>query len=416
MSQPIRILLLDIDGVLIQPGGYRAAVRAALNYYLQQMGFSDHQQATLLPDEAVLARFEANRITSEWDMTPITLAILLEEILARLPDLHPDGSLAELLDKVNAARQLQPGSSLDLGDLPYAAVIDRISASLQPGEVPSLAALRLSNHASSNRLFPHLSGSPVLGELISSTRDWRRSPVTRLFQHFTLGSRAFQLFYHWPAEIESPSMIGMHDQTLLTPEQTQALLQCQASGQFHLAAYTLRSSLPPREFPASLVGFSPEAETALEIAGLSFIPLIGYGRLDYLARANGEDISQYIKPSPVQAVAAILAALTHNELDSVIQAREFVFDQLIPAALSTIPSSGLEIHVFEDSRGGIEAAQSATRLLSAVGIPAKLFAWGISADPHKRQALRAVTDRVFESTPEAIQAALGELSSGLDHD
>ncbi len=407
MSQPVRVLLLDIDGVLVQPGGYRAAVRATLGHYLQQMGLSDRLQATLPPDEAVMARFEANRITSEWDMAPISLAILLEEILARLPSLRPPGSLAQLLVDVKSGLQAQPGFELDFSELPYHAVIDRIGAELQPGEAPSLAALRLADHSAPNRLFPHLAGSPVLGELFSTTRDWQRSLVTHLFQHFTLGSRAFQLFYRRPAEIESPSLIGMYDKPLLSPEQTQSLLQGQAAGKFHLAAYTLRSSLPPREFPESLVGFSPEAETALEIAGLSLIPLIGYGRLDYLARANGENISRYLKPSPVQAIAAILAAFTHNELDAVIQAREFVFDGLIPAGLSTLPGSGLEVHVFEDSRGGIEAAQDAARLLTEVGVPVTMFAWGISTDIHKRRALEQVTRRVYASTSQAIQAALG---------
>ncbi len=413
MSQPVRVFLLDIDGVLVQPGGYRAAVRATLGHYLQQMGFSDHQPASLAPDEDVMARYEANRITSEWDMAPISLAVVLDEILARLPDLRPASSLNQVLMDVNAALQDQPEFRLEFSDLPYTTVIDRIGANCQPGEVPSLAAMRLADHTAPGRLFPHLSGSAVLGELFSATRDWQRSPVTRLFQHFTLGSRAFQLFYRRPPEIESPSLIGMYDKPLLAPEQTQALLHGQATGQFHLAAYTLRSSLPPREFPESLVGFSPEAETALEIAGLSLIPLIGYGRLDYLARANGENISQYLKPSPVQAIAAILASFTHNELDAVIQAREFVFDRLLPAGLSTLSGSGLEVHVFEDSRGGIEAAQDAARLLTEVGVPVELFAWGISADSHKRRALEQVTQRIFASTSEAIQAAFGAPGSFL---
>ena len=32
------VLLLDIDGVLVKPGGYRAALHATLNYFVNLMG------------------------------------------------------------------------------------------------------------------------------------------------------------------------------------------------------------------------------------------------------------------------------------------------------------------------------------------------------------------------------------------
>ncbi len=35
-----RVLLLDIDGVLVRPGGYRAALHATLNYFVNLMGLA----------------------------------------------------------------------------------------------------------------------------------------------------------------------------------------------------------------------------------------------------------------------------------------------------------------------------------------------------------------------------------------
>ena len=354
MIQPTRIFLFDIDGVLVHPGGYRAAVRATLGYFLHQMGLPstmpDGFVESLLPGEGVMARFEANRITSEWDMAPISLAIILEAVFEKVPVQVPGGSLAEVLAAVKAALPGRAGFGLDFSHLPYNSTIDRIGSALLPGEIPSQTALRLSNPPAQGSLFPHLQ-TPLLEELFSATRDWERSTITRIFQHFTLGSAAFQICYRKPAELEAPSLLGLYDTPFLTPELTQALIQAESAGEVHLAAYTLRASLPPREIPVNLPGFSPEADYALGMCKLLHIPLIGYGRLDYLAQITGEDITRYLKPSPIQAVAAILAALTHNELDAVIQAREFVFDNILPVHLSPFKATGLEVHVFEDFSG-----------------------------------------------------------------
>lgn len=402
MPKTTRIFLFDIDGVLIQPGGYRAAVRATLGYFLNQMGLPE----SLAPDDAIMSFYEANRITSEWDMTPISLAIILEAVISKLTAVNLSGDLPQVLSAIQSALPAQGKIWSGYQDLPYIPVIEQIGSAYQTGETPSLTALRLADQASGGSLFPHLSGSPILTEMFSATRDWERSWITRIFQHFTLGSAAFELCYHRPAEIQTPGLIPLYDTPLLSAALTEKLREGNANGQFHLAAYTLRASLPPREIPMIPPGYSPEAETALQIANLLDIPLIGYGRLDYLARVTDEDINHYLKPSPIQALASILAALTQNELDAVIQAREFVLENEIPHYLKENPTVKLEIHVFEDSRGGIEAISRAVELLDAAGIVAEMVAWGISDNNHKRKALAEVTQHIFSSTSTALQAAL----------
>jgi hypothetical protein len=74
------ILLLDIDGVLVHPGGYRAALHATLNHFVNLMGLPHFE----FPEEK-LAGFEKRGITSEWDMVPLLLAVLWDDILARQP-------------------------------------------------------------------------------------------------------------------------------------------------------------------------------------------------------------------------------------------------------------------------------------------------------------------------------------------
>ena len=58
----IKIILLDVDGVLVYPGGYRAALRATLDHFIYP---------TLEIDEETLTELERRGIASEWDMAPL---------------------------------------------------------------------------------------------------------------------------------------------------------------------------------------------------------------------------------------------------------------------------------------------------------------------------------------------------------
>ena len=83
----IKIILLDIDGVLVYPGGYRAALRATVNHFIDP---------TLEIDEETLTELERRGIASEWDMAPLLLATYWNDILSRQPiqNLPPEVSSA----------------------------------------------------------------------------------------------------------------------------------------------------------------------------------------------------------------------------------------------------------------------------------------------------------------------------------
>src|SRR5690554_2507184 len=108
------VILFDLDGVLVQPGGYRAAVRETLNYFTQQMGLP-----SLAPDDETIAIFEAQGIICEWDMIPITLAVMLEAAAARL-----DGKLS--LNSLQAASDSLRGISLEDFQVDYAPVLRQL--------------------------------------------------------------------------------------------------------------------------------------------------------------------------------------------------------------------------------------------------------------------------------------------------
>jgi hypothetical protein len=403
------IFLFDIDGVLVEPRGYRAAVQASARYFLSSRG----RNSFPLPDAHDYARLEAQRITSEWDMVPLFLAAAVEQLLAqnRLPQ---------------APARLEELASWDLpcpDPLPdYPALISPLEHFRKPGEYAAETALRVcqnqveppvqveGNMLDQPRPFPHLSGSPLVRELFSDTRSVARSPVTRIFQNYCLGSEAFRDAYQLPPVLDTPSLLITEDLSLLSPALRDILLQRWRASEIDLSAYTLRPSLPPREAGARALGYSPEAEQAVELAGLAGIPIIGYGRILYLAQKYGLETETLVKPSPVQAMAAILAARVREELLALELALHLFQDRgAAGGAFARLAAGGREaaqIHVFEDSPGGIEAVLQAGDLLAEAGLQVQVTPWGITEQKDKVKALRQIGVSVFPTLTAALQEVL----------
>ena len=79
MTRPARkVLLLDIDGVLVRPGGYRRSYRDTVNSFLRELGLERFE----LRDDRFAERFEACEIPAEWDMVPLTLAMVFDYLLS----------------------------------------------------------------------------------------------------------------------------------------------------------------------------------------------------------------------------------------------------------------------------------------------------------------------------------------------
>ncbi len=76
------LLLFDVDGVLIEDGGYYAALIATLNYFNALMGADPIVFGP--PDRD---QFQSRGYVNEWDLCPLCAGILIVETLARHPDL-----------------------------------------------------------------------------------------------------------------------------------------------------------------------------------------------------------------------------------------------------------------------------------------------------------------------------------------
>ena len=112
----IKIILLDVDGVLVHPDGYRAALRATVDHFIEP-----HFNI----DEETLSELEKRGISSEWDMAPLLLASWWNDILSRqsLQNLPTDVASAaiEIIRQrtVNAPTRLfVPEFSLVAGQFP----------------------------------------------------------------------------------------------------------------------------------------------------------------------------------------------------------------------------------------------------------------------------------------------------------
>ena len=124
----LRILLFDMDGVLITPGGYRAAFIATMNHFGQKLGF-----AGLAPSVSEIEVFEAESI-NEWDMIGLSMAAVVRHVAEELP--AEFGDLQTLIERVRAAGL--PSFRPD-----YASIARRTGSQWQRGqEKPSHAGLR----------------------------------------------------------------------------------------------------------------------------------------------------------------------------------------------------------------------------------------------------------------------------------
>ncbi len=345
-----KVILLDIDGVLVHHGGYRAALHATLNHFASLMGLTHFD----FPEEK-LAELEKRGIFSEWDMVPLLLATLWNDILSHRPNLSLPADL------YSAAVEI--GRNVN-GYMPRELVIPEFEYIL--GQYPAEAALR-------HGCFPFIP-MDLRVNILSQSRNVNFSQTMRLFQHYSLGSQVFSQTYNLPVEVETESFLHTHDRSYINNEIRAKLRQPNIC----LAGLTARPSAPPREVDDSHFGYAPEAEIALELVGLSDIPLIAFGKLEYLAAQRRLDPSALIKPSPVHALAATVAALTGDEWFGLQSAGDWFETGQLNGAFADLPRT-FELFVVEDTLGGIHSTQAAGKILRQAGFDVTTHTIGLTS-------------------------------------
>ena len=144
---------------------------------------------------------------------------------------------------------------------------------------------------------------------------------------------------------------------------------------------------------------------ARSLVGLDDYPLIGLGRVHWLAERAGERVEHLVKPSPVQALAAVGAAWSGHEAIALEAALILHRDGELQPPL--VDLDAVIAHVFEDSPGGIDAVKQAVELLQAAGLDIIWQPHGIApAEGPKAKAMVARDVPIYPSINEAIAIAL----------
>jgi hypothetical protein len=248
-------------------------------------------------------------------------------------------------------------------------------------------------------------GHHLYNELLDDVYDMR-TPTTAIFQAHTIGHERFQQTYGYAPQLERESYLLTHDTALLNSETRRKLLNWGLQPNNGMTIFTARPSLPPPDSEADPLGFPPEGDLAAELVQLAHIPMMGSGRLHWLAQRRGKSNgADYIKPSPVHALAAIGAAVSGQESQSLLAAIALIEDGTLIEPLNQLVNETLTVVVFEDSRGGIEANKSAVQLLKNVGVDVILIAVGVSPESSKRRSLaEAGATYVVDNVNQGLEA------------
>jgi hypothetical protein len=357
----MHIYLFDMDAVLLEPGGYRAALTETINYFSRRMELGD-----LAPTPSEIDSFEAGGITSEWDIAPI--AVVAMAIHGSRPDYN------QLAAALSAAWQSNE-YPCETADRVLFANTD--SAALEIGQHRAArAGLR----------------EDWLADSLLQSRDIHRSEVLRIFQQFTLGDD-YERAYGLKRTFQGLSTLQVFDRPMLD-----------RSVPLYSAIYTARPSGAPRDV-APLPGYAPEAELGARQVGLESLPIVGFGSFQWLCQAlgNGARSESFLKPSPVHGLAAIAAALGGPESEAIFAGEAAVRGEWRPPLAELRRKRG-HITVFEDSARSIAGVRQAAALL---GENWGFSGIGIAQTGPKRDVLSRAADRVYENLSLAMTAEIG---------
>jgi hypothetical protein len=230
-------------------------------------------------------------------------------------------------------------------------------------------------------------------------------------QHLVIGSGEVPTTYGVEADLESPPYLAQYDRPLLAPSWRKRVLESLAAGDVGGAIYTARPSLPPADVDGNVIGYSPEAEASRALVGLDSLPLIGAGKMRWLAAQSGEAVERLVKPSPVQALAAIGAAASGLEARSLRSALELHREGRLLPPLDHL--SGATVHVFEDTVGGLAAVEQAIDALRSAGQSVEYEPYGVVVDAPKVQAMAGQHVETYGSIDDALAVALDRVESRL---
>jgi len=392
-------LLFDIDGVLINPSGYRKAVYDTTNYFLNKLGFSK-----ISINEEIITSFESIGITSEWDMIPIYLLMITE--LALIEN-QPDSSLENYQDCYNffQKHEFQPDQKKIISSILI------LKDFLQDGYSACDSLLNHNFEKYTLQVFNNVRSKItwIINAWLKESRNIWKSEILQYFQNLTLGSKLFQEITGLDWLLESEPYLVKYDCPLVLDEIRDEIIRLHSEKNVFPSIITARPSTFTNELYSekSQLNF-PEAELALRCLELEQIPCVGFGALEYLGKEKNCSGDQFVKPSPVHAMTAILLSSGMDINDALKLSFDYFFNDQhkgIVDYLSQI-TAPINVCIFEDSTIGIQSLVTVCEQLTKDGLELNMDAYGISTKQNKIEALINENAIIFPTINEAFSACV----------
>jgi hypothetical protein len=377
----LRILLLDLDEVLIQQVAYHESLKECVERVGRWCGF----ESVRLTDEDI-ALFESLGVTSEWDSSAMCAALLLD----RAWSVDPECRLPASPD----------APSGHLHGLPVPDFQSFFRTTLERG-VSGIEARRLTEQ----RLLEARDHTPAqrhaMQTMLRDAYDTERSLTNRIIQEVNLGAAEFEACYGRPAAIPGDGLLRTKDLPLISARVAAQLVEWHASSNRRAVIFTNRLSRLPDG-----TGGVPEAEIGLERLGLSALPFLSMGHLDWLCAQRGLEPQSLLKPSPVHALAALRLSAGHTINDALAAAAALELDRQDVGGWRSLVQA--QVVVFEDSFRGLQSARGAQQSLSRIGVRVNLDLRGVSTLGVKRRALELAGGTVYPDFTRAARGVLGD--------
>lgn len=376
----MNILLLDLDGVLVEPHGYHQALVDSVKLLGQALGYPGAK-----PSAADIAEFEAAGITSEWDSAAACTALMLvhrwqEDENVTLP--------AQLSPPYMTSAGLK---APDFGA--FARSLKRTPTQTSPpAQRLEKAILKEFEWLSSSQI-------EIIQGLLSNATSADGSLTHRTFQELVLGSQLYERIYSYPAVLDTNSYLDCHDQANLSPAEQSMLRQWLAPEHNSAAILTLRPSQPPGDHVFS----TPEAESGAQIVGLRDVPIAGYGGLIWLGKLRDLNPRTLGKPSPLHALVALRLAAGDGLESALRSGAQLALDDLDNGEWGIFNRA--HVMVFEDSANGLHSAMAAKEVLARLNVHLSVTMFGVATNREKQKSLQSFGAEVAPSLPGALRAA-----------
>jgi len=148
----------------------------------------------------------------------------------------------------------------------------------------------------------------------------------------------------------------------------------------------------------------------MQLLGMDY-PLIATGRVQWLAAKVNVPFESVTKPAPIQALAAIGAALTREEANSLLAAHALMARGELIGPLTRLKNYTTHVWIIEDGILGMQATHGAIDLLKLNGLEIHAHAIGIAAGGPKAAALVPLSECVLADVNTALEYITAHLPS-----